>query len=138
MTCLSNMKTRKQYQKVAHLVPGVVQMRAEGRTMDEIGKDLNVTRQRVHQIIKSAKVMEGILSLWGYPLSVRAARVLENLGITSKEHAFDLYQSGHLYPGVIWSFGRKSYIEICEWLEVVPLETKPILGKTCPHCGKIT
>ena len=106
------MKTRKQYSKVAHLVPGVVQMRAEGRTMDEIGKDLNVTRQRVHQIIKSAKVMEGILSLWGYPLSVRAARVLENLGITSNEHAVDLYRSGHLYPGVIWSFGRKSYIEI--------------------------
>ena len=131
------MKPRKQYQKVAHLVPGVVQMRAEGRTMDEIGKELNLTRQRIHQIVKSAKQMEGILSLWGFPFTVRTSRVMENLGIKSKEEAATLYRSGHLYPGTIWSFGRKSYIEICEWLEVVPLEKKPTLGKKCPHCDKL-
>jgi DNA-directed RNA polymerase sigma subunit (sigma70/sigma32) len=44
------MKTRKQYAKVAHLVPGVVQMRAEGRTMDEIGRTSGLTRQRIQQI----------------------------------------------------------------------------------------
>ncbi len=104
--------------------------------MEEIGKDLNLSRQRVHQIIKSAQQMEGILSLWGFPLSVRAARILENLCIKSKEEALSLYHSGHLYPGAVWSFGRKSYIEICEWLEVTPLEEKPNGQTKFRHCGK--
>lgn len=135
--CLSKMKTRKEYSKVAHLVPGVVLMRSEGRTMDEIGKALNISRQRVHQIVRSAKQMETILSLWGFPFTIRTSRVLEDLGVKNKEEALSLYHSGHLYPGAIWSFGRKSYTEICEWLEVTPLKKRPVRGKTCPHCGKI-
>ena len=122
--------------KLTHLVPGVVQMRSEGYTLQEIGTKLNLSRQRIHQVIKGAEHMEQILQTWGFPFSHRTFRVLEDLCIHSKEEALSLYQSGHLYPGAIWSFGWKSYREICEWLEVEPLKRRPKRGKPCPHCGK--
>ena len=122
--------------KLTHLVPGVVQMRSEGYTLQEIGTKLNLSRQRIHQVIKGAEHMEQILQTWGFPFSHRTFRVLDDLCIKSKEEALALYKSGHLYPGVVWSFGRKSYVEICEWLEVEPLTRRPRRGTPCPHCGK--
>lgn len=139
MTSLSEPKPkRKDYMKLKHLVPSVVQMRSEGRTLQEIGNSLNLSRQRIHQVIASAKEMEEITALWGFPFSNRTFRVLEDLCIHSKDEALALYKSGHLYPGAVWSFGWKSYREICEWLEVEPLPRKPRHYKTCIHCGKHT
>ncbi len=129
---------RKPYCKLKHLVPSVVQMRSEGLTMQEIGNRLNLSRQRIHQVIESAKDMEETLRLWGFPFTNRTFRVLEDLCIKSKDEALALYKSGHLYPGSIWSFGWKSYEEICEWLEVQPLDRKPKRGICCIHCGKPT
>ena len=55
-TSLSDIKPkRKEYAKLKHLVPGVVQMRSEGMTLQEIGNRLNLSRQRIHQVIASAK-----------------------------------------------------------------------------------
>jgi transcriptional regulator with XRE-family HTH domain len=89
--------------KLADMVPGVVLMRAEGRTLQQIADVLHVTRQRVSQIAQAAKKLE-------------------------------LYNSGHLYPGAVWSFGRRSYQEICEWLGVPPLKKRPKHRLKCPHC----
>ena len=138
-TSLSEIKPkRKEYAKLKHLVPGVVQMRSEGMTLQEIGNKLNLSRQRIHQVIESAKEMEEVLRLWGFPFTNRTFRVLEDLCIKSKDEALALYKSGHLYPGSVWSFGWKSYAEICEWLEVQPLDRKPKRGICCIHCGKPT
>jgi hypothetical protein len=113
-------------------------MRSEGMTLQEIGDRLQLTRQRIHQVIKGAKEMEQITAQWGFPFSNRTFRILEDLCIHTKEEAMALYKSGHLYPGAVWSFGWKSYREICEWLEVEPLPRKPRHYKTCIHCGKHT
>ena len=86
----------------------------------------------------SAKEMEEVLRLWGFPFTNRTFRVLEDLCIKSKDEALALYKRGHLYPGSVWSFGWKSYEEICEWLEVQPLDRKPKRGICCIHCGKPT
>ena len=137
-TSCSEPKPKKDYTKLQHLVPGVVQMRSEGLTLQEIGDKLNLSRQRIHQVIASAKEMEETLRLWGFPFSNRTFRVLEDLCIHSKEEALALYKSGHLYPGAIWSFGWKSYREICEWLEVEPLNRRPRRNICCIHCGKPT
>ena len=53
-TSLSDPKPKKDYTKLMHLVPGVVQMRSEGMTLQEIGNRLNLSRQRIHQVIASA------------------------------------------------------------------------------------
>ena len=85
MTSCSEAKPKKVYMKVAPMVPQVVQMRSEGMTLQEIGNKLNLSRQRIHQVIASAKEMEEITALWGFPFSNRTFRVLEDLCIHSKE-----------------------------------------------------
>jgi hypothetical protein len=131
------MSTRKSYMKLAHLVPDVVRMRAEGETLQSIGHHLGLSKQRISQVIQAAKRQEGILHQWGWPFSVRTFNIIERLAIKSKEDAMDLYRSGHLHPQAVSGFGLKSYAEICEWLEVPMLEKPPFLTKhCCPHCGK--
>lgn len=123
--------------RLIDLVPQVILMRAEGRTLQEIGEVTKLTKQRISQVVKIAKRHEEIQKRWGFPFSVRTDRILDDLCIKSKDEALELYKSGHLYPGAIWSFGHKSYHEICEWLGVTPLSKRPKTPKnTCPHCGK--
>jgi hypothetical protein len=126
----------KKYTPLAHLVPGVVLARAEGKTMQEIADSLSLSRQRIHQVIKAAQKMEETSLKWGFPFSVRTARVLDALAVDTKEQAMELYESGHLFPGSVWSFGQKSYREICEWLEVPPLSKNPRKKTRCPHCQR--
>jgi hypothetical protein len=126
--------TKAKRMKLADMVPGVVLMRAEGRTLQQIADVLHVTRQRVSQIAQAAKKHEAIQARWGFPFSARTDRVLEALAVDSKEKALELYNSGHLYPGAVWSFGRRSYQEICEWLGVPPLKKRPKHRLKCPHC----
>ena len=85
MTSLSEAKPKKVYMKVAPMVPQVVQMRSEGMTLQEIGNKLNLSRQRIHQVIASAKEMEEITALWGFPFSNRTFRILEDLCIHTKD-----------------------------------------------------
>jgi hypothetical protein len=135
-TSPSEIKVKRKRTPLAHLVPSVVLMRAEGRTLEEIGARLALTKQRISQVVKAAKKFEDVSAQWGFPFSNRTHRVLDALAIQSKEDALALYRTGHLYPGAVWSFGRKSYNEICEWLGVEPLTKRPTKGCNCPHCGK--
>jgi hypothetical protein len=120
--------------RLADMVPPVILMRAEGRTLQQIADALKVSKQRVSQIVYAAKAHEAIQARWGFPFSVRTDRVLEALAVDSKEKALELYHSGHLFPGAVWSFGHRSYREICEWLGVPPLKKRPKHGNKCPHC----
>lgn len=124
----------KKRTRLADMVPPVILMRAEGRTLQQIAEVLKISKQRVSQIVYAAKAHEAIQARWGFPFSVRTDRVLEALAVDCKDKALELYHSGHLYPGAVWSFGRKSYNEICEWLGVQPLKKRPTQTRQCPHC----
>jgi hypothetical protein len=58
---------------------------------------------------------------------------MEKLGITSNESARVAVLTGEIAPFKWDNFGRKSYTDLCQWLEVKPLES--FSGKKCPHCG---
>lgn len=122
--------------KISDMIPAVILMRAEGRTLQEIGDTLKVSKQRISQVVHAAKKHEEIQARWGFPFSVRTDRILEALAVDSKEKALQLYRTGHLYPGAVWSFGHRSYREICEWLGVEPLGKGQGRPRTCPHCKR--
>ena len=46
---------KKKYSKIAHLIPDVMQMRAEGQSITRIGAVLGLSKQRVSQISMVAK-----------------------------------------------------------------------------------
>ena len=48
--------TKKKYTKVAHLIPEVMQMRAEGKSITQIGEVMGLTKQRISQISQAAKI----------------------------------------------------------------------------------
>lgn len=127
----------KRRHRLLDLVPQVILLRAEGKSLNDIASLMNLSKQRISQVIQIAKRHEAIQARWGYPFSVRTDRILEDLAVKSKAEALELYQTGHLFPGAIWSFGHRSYREICDWLNVQPLEKRPKGPKPiCPHCGK--
>ena len=127
---------RKKYNKVAHLIPEVMQLKAQGLSIVRIGEIMGLSKQRVSQIAHSAKQKEFIQAQWGWPFTTRTYNILDRLSVKTKEQALSLYQSGHLHPKVVTGFGWKSYAEICEWLGVPVLVKRPKAMATCPHCGK--
>lgn len=127
----------KKRNRLTDTLPKVMLLRAEGRTLQQISDELQITRQRVSQIAQAAKKHEAIQARWGFPFSARTDRVLEALAVDSKKKALELYHTGHLFPGVVWSFGHRSYREICEWLDVPPLKQRPKIIQRCPHCGGV-
>lgn len=131
------MRTRKNC-RLMHLVPDVVRMRSEGLTFEEIGERLKLSRQRICQIEQAAQRHEDILRLWGFPFSARTFNCIEKLGIENREHALELYNKGHIQPGVVRGFGWVSYHEICEWLGVPTVRAQSPGQRFCIHCGKPT
>ena len=51
------MSTKKVYMKLAHLVPDVVRMRAEGETLQFIGNHLGLSKQRIAQVIQAENII---------------------------------------------------------------------------------
>lgn len=96
----------KQRYRVLDLVPQVILLRAEGKSLNEIASLMNLTKQRISQVVQIAKRHEAIQARWGFPFSVRTDRILEDLAVKSKDDALQLYRTGHLFPGAIWSFGH--------------------------------
>ncbi len=137
MTSPTDMSTpKKKYTKVAHLIPEVMQMKAEGKSIVEIGEILGLTKQRISQIARAAKTRSEIQAQWGWPFSTRTFNILDRMAVKDKDEALSLYTSGHLHPNAVTGFGWKSYGEICEWLAVPVLLKRPKEPKLCPHCGK--
>lgn len=126
----------RKYNKISHLIPEVIRRRAEGETYEEIGKTMNLSRQRICQIKQAAERQEKITKVWGFPFSVRSFKLLQRLSVKSRDEALQLYLSGHIYPNAVTGFGWKSYHEICEWLGVPMLRHRPGQGDICPHCQK--
>jgi hypothetical protein len=128
---------KKTRQKTDHLIPEVMQLKAEGKTIMEIGEILGLTKQRISQIARAAQTKAEIQAQWGWPFSTRTFNILDRMAVKDKDEAMSLYTSGHLHPNAVTGFGWKSYGEICEWLGVPVLLKRPKQPKLCPHCGKI-
>jgi hypothetical protein len=58
---------------------------------------------------------------------------MEKLGMTCRESARVAVLTGEIAPLKWANFGRKSYNDLCQWLDVKPLESLP--DRKCPHCG---
>jgi hypothetical protein len=130
------MKIRGKYQKLQHLIPDVMQMRASGYTLQHIAGVLGLSKQRISQISRSAKDKAAIQAEWGWPFTTRTYNVLKRLAVKDRDEAIKLYTSGHIHPNAVTGFGWKSYGEICEWLGVPPMKKRPKVKGVCPHCGK--
>jgi hypothetical protein len=128
--------TKKKYSKVAHLIPEVMQMKAEGKSITQIGEIMGLTKQRISQIARAAQTKADIQAQWGWPFTTRTFNILDRMAVKDKDEALSLYTSGHLHPNAVTGFGWKSYGEICEWLAVPVLLKRPKAPKLCPHCGK--
>jgi hypothetical protein len=128
--------TKKKYSKLAHLIPEVMQMKAEGKSITQIGEIMGLTKQRISQIARAAKTKADIQAQWGWPFTTRTFNVLDRMAVKDKTEALSLYTSGHLHPNAVTGFGWKSYGEICEWLAVPVLLKRPKQPNLCPHCGK--
>ena len=127
-------KGKKQiYMKLSDSIDQVRKLRSEGLTYRLIGEHLKMSKQRVYQIIQAGKQRDIERAKWTYGLSVRNAKLMEKLGITSNESARVAVLTGEIAPFKWDNFGRKSYNDLCQWLEVKPLES--FSGKKCPHCG---
>jgi len=111
-------------------------MRSDGMTLQQIGHELQLSKQRISQIVKSAQRLEQIQAEWGWPFSVRTYNCLKRMAIKTKEQALSLYRSGHIHPAMVTGFGWVSYKEICDWLEVPMLKRPSNQSPVCPHCGK--
>jgi hypothetical protein len=127
-------KGKKQiYMKLSDSIDQVRKLRSEGLTYRLIGEHLKMSKQRVYQIIQAGKQRDIERAKWTYGLSVRNAKLMEKLGITSNESARVAVLTGEIAPFKWDNFGRKSYNDLCQWLDVKPLES--FSGKKCPHCG---
>ena len=128
--------TMRKYIKVDHLIPEVMQMKAEGKSITQIGEIMGLTKQRISQIARAAQTKAEIQAQWGWPFTTRTFNILDRLAVKDKDEALSLYTSGHLHPNAVTGFGWKSYGEICEWLGLPVLLKRPKQPKLCPHCGK--
>ena len=129
----NNILLKSKYMKLNESIDAVVKLRGEGLTYRLIGEHLKMSKQRVYQIIQAGRQRDLDRSKWTFGLSVRNAKLMDRLEFKCKEDARKAVLSGGIAPLKWANFGRKSYNDLCQWLDVKPLESIP--NRKCPHCG---
>lgn len=129
----NNILLKSKYMKLNESIDAVVKLRGEGLTYRLIGEHLKMSKQRVYQIIQAGRQRDLDRAKWTFGLSVRNAKLMDRLELKSKEDARNAVLSGGIAPLKWVNFGRKSYTDLCQWLDVKPLESIP--DRKCPHCG---
>ncbi len=129
----NNVLLKPNYMKLSDSIDTVVKLRSEGLTYRLIGEHLKLSKQRVYQIIQAGRQRDLDRSKWTFGLSVRNAKLMDKLEFKCKEDARKAVLSGGIAPLKWANFGRKSYNDLCQWLDVKPLESLP--DRKCPHCG---
>ena len=116
----------------------VSELRSQGLTMQAIGNQIGLSRQRIHQIIHESKEREQLASQWNHGLSVRNRHMLDRLNIKSREEAIQSIQRLEIRPYRWKNFGLRSYHDLCAWLGIAPIASKYSrkLAHLCPHCNK--
>lgn len=128
-----NILLKSKYMKLNESIDAVVKLRGEGLTYRLIGEHLKMSKQRVYQIIQAGRQRDLDKAKWTFGLSVRNSKLMDRLELKSKEDARNAVLSGGIAPLKWVNFGRKSYTDLCKWLDVKPLESIP--DRKCPHCG---
>jgi len=129
----NNILLKSKYMKLNESIDAVVKLRGEGLTYRLIGEHLKMSKQRVYQIIQAGRQRDLDRAKWTFGLSVRNSKLMDRLELKSKEDARNAVLSGGIAPLKWVNFGRKSYTDLCKWLDVKPLESIP--DRKCPHCG---
>ena len=129
----NNILLKPNYMKLNESIDTVKKLRSEGLTYRLIGEHLKLSKQRVYQIIQAGRQRDLDRSKWTFGLSVRNAKLMDRLEFKCKEDARKAVLSGGIAPLKWANFGRKSYTDLCQWLDVKPLESLP--DRKCPHCG---
>jgi len=132
----NNILLKSKYMKLNESIDAVVKLRGEGLTYRLIGEHLKMSKQRVYQIIQAGRQRDLDRAKWTFGLSVRNAKLMDRLEFKCKEDARKAVLSGGIAPLKWANFGRKSYTDLCQWLDVKPLESLP--DRKCPHCGLTT
>ncbi len=131
-------KTRKYlkptYMKTRDSIDKVNALRADGLTYRSIGNVLNISKQRVFQIIAAGKKRDEASQQWTAGLSPRNTSLMNKLGIQDKATALHAIKVHDIVPFKWPNFGVRSYHDLCAWLDTLPVDPK--LGRHCPHCGK--
>ena len=88
--------------------------------MNVIGRQLGVTRQRIHQIVHAREVQSQIESAWTHGMPARALKIVESLKLTTKQEVAEAIILHKIFPNMAKNFGIRSYFDLCEWANAQP------------------
>ena len=106
--------------KLEYAMEKVQELRAQGLTMNAIGQQLGVSRQRIHQIIHSKEMRSKIESVWTNGMPKRCLKIIESLKLTTKQEVAEAIILQRITPNMTKNFGLRSYFDLCEWANVQP------------------
>lgn len=106
--------------KLEYAMEKVQELRAQGLTMNAIGQQLGVSRQRIHQIIHSKEMRSKIESVWTHGMPKRCLKIIESLKLTTKQEVAEAIILQRITPNMTKNFGLRSYFDLCEWANVQP------------------
>lgn len=106
--------------KLEYAMEKVQELRAQGLTMHAIGKQLGVSRQRIHQIIHSKEMRSKIESVWTHGMPKRCLKIIESLKLTTKQEVAEAIILQRITPNMTKNFGIRSYFDLCEWANAQP------------------
>lgn len=106
--------------KLEYAMDKVQELRAQGLTMNAIGKQLGVSRQRIHQIIHSKEMQSKIESVWTNGMPKRCLKIIESLKLTTKQEVAEAIILQRITPNMTKNFGLRSYFDLCEWANAQP------------------
>jgi len=106
--------------KLEYAMEKVQELRAQGLTMNAIGQQLGVSRQRVHQILHAREIQSQIESKWTNGAPKRCLKIIESLKLTTKQEVAEAIILQRITPNMTKNFGIRSYFDLCEWANVQP------------------
>jgi len=106
--------------KLEEAIKQVSELRAKGLSMNVIGRQLGVTRQRIHQIVHAREVQSQIESAWTHGMPARALKIVESLKLTTKQEVAEAIILHKIFPNMAKNFGIRSYFDLCEWANAQP------------------
>ncbi len=121
--------------KLQYAIERVSELRAKGLTLQAIGQQLGVSRQRVHQVAKADERRKQLQAMWNYGMSPRNQRITASLKLTSKDELINAINQKIITPNMVPNFGLKSYHDLCAWANITP-PTDLTYPRRCPHCNE--
>lgn len=95
-------------------------MRKDGKTLAEIGREINVTRERVRQILAQAwhAMNPDPMHIEFQGLTLGVISRLARTGIRTKAQALRAIELGEIHPRHTRTWGKVCHIKLCEFLGI--------------------